>query len=301
VTRLIQDLEADLGFELLHRKGPRITPTERGVLFHGEVERLLSGLKHIRERAVTIARSEPQPIEIAAIPALAGLVSLALARLPAGAVPRQIHLQTSSAEQVVQSVLARTADIGIASLPIDHPGLDVHWIAEAPCVAAVAASDPLAARDVVSMADLADRRLIVAANPYRLRRRVDEAIRRACVSVAGILDTNASFAALCAARAGLGIAVIEPVTAVGMPMSGLAIRPLDVPIRFFWGVVTPVARPVPPTIEALIGTLQGIAAELLQGFRLHDPADRESLMEAVYGSAAPAHPVPSDQKGDSSS
>jgi DNA-binding transcriptional LysR family regulator len=141
----------------------------------------------------------------------------------------------------------------------------------------------------------------VAANPYRLRRRVDEAIRRACVSVAGILDTNASFAALCAARAGLGIAVIEPVTAVGMPMSGLAIRPLDVPIRFFWGVVTPVARPVPPTIEALIGTLQGIAAELLQGFRLHDPADRESLMEAVYGSAAPAHPVPSDQKGDSSS
>src|SRR3954468_19993320 len=56
VTRLIQDLETNLGFELLHRNGPRITTTDRGLLFHDEVERLLVGLKHIADRSKAIAR-----------------------------------------------------------------------------------------------------------------------------------------------------------------------------------------------------------------------------------------------------
>jgi DNA-binding transcriptional LysR family regulator len=198
----------------------------------------------------------------------------------------------------VQSVLARTADLGVASLPIDHPGLDVHWIAEAPCVAAVRAHDRLAQQDVISMADLAGRRLIVTANPYRLRRRVNEAIDRASVSLAGILDTNASFAALCAARAGLGIAIVESVTALGMPIEGLVIRPLDVPIRFFWGVVTPLAKPVPPSVEAVIAALKAVAAETLPGFRVHDPADRESLMDMLYGSTSLTDAPSSDQRGD---
>jgi len=30
VTRLIQDLESELGFPVLHRNGPRIAPTEEG-------------------------------------------------------------------------------------------------------------------------------------------------------------------------------------------------------------------------------------------------------------------------------
>ena len=44
VTRLIQDLEADIGYALLHRSGPRISPTARGLLFHAEVERHLASL-----------------------------------------------------------------------------------------------------------------------------------------------------------------------------------------------------------------------------------------------------------------
>jgi DNA-binding transcriptional LysR family regulator len=34
LSRLIQDLETRLGFALLHRNGPRVSPTRRGILFH---------------------------------------------------------------------------------------------------------------------------------------------------------------------------------------------------------------------------------------------------------------------------
>src|SRR4051812_41108615 len=70
VTRLIQDLEAQLGYAILRRSGPRISPTERGVLFYGEVERLLQSFSHASECARAIGRLALRPIEIAATPAL---------------------------------------------------------------------------------------------------------------------------------------------------------------------------------------------------------------------------------------
>ena len=51
VSRLIQELESDLGFDLFTRYGRRITPTENGVSFYREVERLLDDARRTRLRA----------------------------------------------------------------------------------------------------------------------------------------------------------------------------------------------------------------------------------------------------------
>lgn len=288
-TRLIQDLEESLGYPLFHRNGPRISPTEQGVLFFEEVERLLVSLKHIRERAGAIGRGEARPFEVAATPALSiGLVPDALAAMGAGTLPRLLHIQSLSAENVVQTLLARAADFGIASLPIEHPGLDVHWIGEAPCVAAVAAGSELAARDTIRIADLAGACVITMANPYRLRRRVNEAIAQAGVTPLRVIDTNASLTALSLARAGLGVAIVEPASACGLLPEGLVLKPLDVHIPFLFGTVSPAAKPLSSTLIAFNDALREVAARRLPGFRLHEAGKREALADAVYGADAPA-------------
>jgi DNA-binding transcriptional LysR family regulator len=130
------------------------------------------------------------------------------------------------------------------------------------------------------------------ANPYRLRRRVDEALQRAGIVPGGLIETNATTNALMAVRAGLGVAIVEPVTAFGVGIKGLAIRPLDTAIPFLWGVMTPTARPLSALIEAFIGALESVAVECLPGFRRRDPGER-SLTEAVYGRSATArHRIP---------
>ena len=94
VTRQIQDLEAEIGYLLFSRNGPRISPTPKGVLFHAEVERLLLGLKHIRQRATAIGAGALPELSVAAIPALAaGFVPAALAALERELLPRQVHVQ----------------------------------------------------------------------------------------------------------------------------------------------------------------------------------------------------------------
>ncbi|WFU05206.1 LysR family transcriptional regulator (plasmid) [Rhizobium sp. CB3171] len=283
VTRQIQDLEADLGYALLHRSGPRIQPTARGLRFHAEVERHLASLTHIRERAEAIGLDEPLTLTVAATPSLAaGILPQALAAVPTDLIPRHLHVQALAAENVVQAVLARSADVGISSLPLEHPGLDIHWIAKAPCVVAIGAGDHLAANDVVRLADLADRRIITLANPYRLRHRIDEALERAGVDPERIIDVNASLTALSLVRAGLGIAIVEPATVCGVPLEGIVMRAVDEIIPFLFGAISAAALPLTPTVSAVIDAARAEALSM-PGARLLEANGSDALADTVYG------------------
>lgn len=287
LTRLIQDLETSLGFGLLHRAGPRVTPTEQGLRFHQEVEPVMAWLRQLRERADAIALDRPRSLSVASIASFSvGMLPMALRDLDAGGLPAQIHIRTAIAEQVVQAVATQVSEIGITSLPVDHPALEIHWIGEAPCVAAVAADDPLATAERIPLSALAGRRLITMANPFRWRRRVDLALRERGVVPGAILDTNTSNTAIMSARAGLGIAIVEPVIAYGMPVDGVAIRPIDVPISFFWAVVTPYGRPLTALVSGLIDRLDEISRETLPGFVRHAATARDRLMADAFGPVA---------------
>jgi len=269
VTRQIQDLEADVGYLLFSRNGPRISPTPKGVLFHAEVERLLLGLKHIRQRAAAIGAGALPVLSLAAIPALAaGFVPVALAALEHALLPRQIHVQALAAENVVQSVLSQSVDFGLASLPVQHPGLDVLWICEVPCVACLAFDHPLAKRKVIRLKDLSGRRLLTMANPYRLRRRVEEALEREGVVPGEIIDTNASLTAIAMAKQSLGIAIVEPVLTASLPVEGVVTRRLDVSIPFLFAALSPTGRELTPTLKALNDALRAAVA-LMRGAKLH--------------------------------
>ena len=272
VTRQIQDLEADVGYPLLSRNGPRISPTPKGILFHAEVERLLLGLKHIRQRAAAIGAGALPVLSLAAIPALAaGFVPLALAAMDRALLPRQIHVQALSAENVVQSVLSQSVDFGLASLPVQHPGLDVQWVCEVPCVACLASDDPLSKRKVIRLEDLSGRRLLTMANPYRLRRRVEAALERAGVAPAEVISTNASLTAIALAKQSLGIAIVEPVLTSSLPVEGVVTRSLDVSIPFLFAALSPTGRELTPTVAAVNDALRA-AVTLMPGARLHSGA-----------------------------
>lgn len=267
ITRLVQELEAGVGYPLFVRKGPRVSPTEQGVLLHEDAERALAGLRQLDRRAAEIARGERQPLLVAATSALAlGLVPAALRRLEAAHGASPVQLRTASPEQVVHAVLAGTVQLGVCSLPLDQLGLQVHWVGEVDCVAALPARDPLARLQRVPLAALAQRRLITMSNPYRLRSRLDEQLAKARSAAAApapaLIETNATMNALALVRAGLGVAVLEPLSAVGAPLQGVVLRPLDQSIPFQFGVVTLQAKPPAAAVKALVDALQASAAEL---------------------------------------
>lgn len=289
ISRLLQELEAEIGYALFARSGPRVTPTEQGFLLYDDVERALSSLRQIRDRAEEIARGQAQPLLLAATSALAaGLVPDALKRIEAQAGNTRVQLRSASPERVVHAVLSGAAQLGATSLPLEHRGLTVHWIGQAPCVVALPENDPAARHEVVPVAELAGRRVITMANPYRLRRRLDAALGHA----AGAIETNSSVNALAAVRAGLGVSVLEPITAYGAPMAGVAIRPIDLDIPFFFGVITSQSQPLTPACQAMADALAQAAAQLLPGFVLHDAGQHGALLQSIYGDDTPLTDTP---------
>lgn len=280
VTRQIQELEADLGYALFNRNGPRVTPTHRAFLLYEEVERSLVGLKTIEQRARAIGLGEAEPLRVAATPALAAsIVPPAIAALPPLGHTPQFQLRSLSAEHVVHEVLTRSADIGLVTLPIGHAGLDIHWIAEAPCVALVQSSDPLATLPHITLRDLANQRIVTVANRFRLRHRIDAAFAAARIAADVFLETNASLNAVMAARAGAGVAIVDPATGLGLPIEGVTARPLDCAIPFFFGVVTPAGKPRRAAVDALLQSIEQATRELLDGVVLHPAQQHDALLQ----------------------
>ncbi|WGS54826.1 LysR substrate-binding domain-containing protein [Paraburkholderia sp. D15] len=307
ITRMIQELEQEIGYALFDRKGPRVTPTRRAFLLYDEVERSLVGLAAIRASAQAIGIDTPTPLRVAATPALAAaLVPRAIAALRSlpsldthvrhdthdiNDAPFDVQLRSASAEHVVQALLARTVELGIATLPLDHATLDIHYLIEAPCVAVLHDAHPLAGLDRLTLRELAAHPLVTVANRYRLRNRIDAAFTDAGLRPRIALETNASLNAVMAAQAQLGIALVDPATAFGTRIAGTVVRAIDADIPFLYGVVTLPGQALSDGARALIDTVARVSLELLPNALQHAAAKHDLLMTRG------ARPLQTQRKG----
>lgn len=283
VTRLVRELEESVGFRLFHRNGPRISPTERGIAFYEEVDRTMAGVHEIRARAAAIREEREPSIDLAATPTMAaGLVSPTLA-LMGEPLPASINVQTMNAEHVVRAVRARSAGLGLSSFPLEHDGLARRAVCESVVVAAVSEDDPLARCDVLALTSLTSRRLVTVGNIYRLRRSIDAALAAAGAMPSGTFATNSSLNAVMAVRAGLGVALVDPVTAYAIPVEGVAVRPLDRRIPYLFGLFTAADRVAAPVTERFVDVFLGACEATIPGLVVHDPADARPLARATLG------------------
>ncbi|WOD16087.1 LysR family transcriptional regulator [Paraburkholderia kirstenboschensis] len=291
VTRMIQELEQEIGYALFERKGPRVTPTGRAFRLYEEVERSLVGLDAIRASARAIGADMHGPLRVAATPALAAaLVPRAVASLNEHVAqlpsrqdggrghPVDVQLRSASAEQVVQALLARTVEVGIATLPLDHAALNIHYIVEASCVAVLHRDHPSAHREVLTLEEIAGHAVVTVANRYRLRHRIDAAFSKAGLKPLVALETNASLNAVMAAHAQLGVAVVDPATAYGTPIDGTVVRPIDVHIPFLFGVATLAGKPPGPAASQVIESLGRVCARLMPGSVQHAANRQDRLV-----------------------
>jgi DNA-binding transcriptional LysR family regulator len=293
VSRLIQDLETEIGYVLFARSRPCVTPSEKGLLFYEEVQRMLGGLQQIRVRSEEIARGENRPVRIAATAALAsGLLPHALRQLqqtPGVVLPRRVSIQSLMPEHVVQSVVNGTADIGLTSLPIQSHGTHIHWIAEVSCVIALPKNHPLAKKKVVALASLGNASMITMADPYRLKHRLDQALAEKNIHPSRYIETNSTVNALTLVRSQMGISIIEPVTVLGGTSDEVAVRPIDTHIPFLFGVITAQNQVPGDYVMGVIDSLKNQAGLHLPHLVAHDPQDFAAALASLYS-------LPKDRK-----
>ncbi len=274
VTRLIKDLEAAAGFQLFHRKGPRIAPTDRGMRFYEEVQGLVSGLRQIGQRAEAIRENRPPAIEIAATPTMAGGLLAPTLKALGPDLPDHVNVQTMNAEYVIRSLRIRTAEFGIAAYPLEHAGLSRHVVCESRLVAVVPEDAPFALNDShLSLSALNSERLITVGNAFRIRHTIDVALDEAGIVPATDFSTNSSLNAVMAAREGLGIAILDPVTAYGIPVKGVRILPLEQKLPYFWVLLSDANRAANRPLDTFVQAFRDACQTTVPDCIFHDPSD----------------------------
>lgn len=275
VTRMIKELEVSVGFQLFHRNGPRISPTDRGLRFYEEVQRVVAGVRQIGRRAEAIRNERVASIDIAATPTMAaGLLGPSLKGL-GSELPDQVNVQTMGAEHVIRALRSRTADFGIAANPIDHAGLERHVVCSSRLVAAVAEKSPFAASTApLPLSVFQDERLVTVGNAFRIRHTIDQALEDLGIEPPCELATNSSLNAVMGARSGLGIAIVDPVTAYGVPVKGVTIMQIETCLPYVWELLSDEGRTLPQPPSTFVEAFKSACIETVPDCVVQETANQ---------------------------
>ncbi|MFI0903528.1 LysR family transcriptional regulator [Streptomyces sioyaensis] len=160
LSRAIKRLETEIGATLLDRSSAGVTLTPVGAVLLDEARALLDQADRVRVRVATAAGAATVTVGILGDSTDPGATRLA------GAYHRrhprvEVRIRETDLTDPTCGLHAGLVDIALTRGPFDETGLTVHELRADPMGALLRADDPLARRDRLKLADLADRRWFV--------------------------------------------------------------------------------------------------------------------------------------------
>ena len=245
-SRLISDLEHQVGYPLFVRSKKRLTPTPEALTLFEEVERSFIGLETIAEAAREIGTYRRGTLHIAGMPALA------LEFLPSiiGSFCQErpdisVALQIRSSQKVAECIASQQYDLGFAEISVNHPSVSAELLLTAPQVAILPTDHRLLEKQVLTPADMRGEPFISLGMGYPTRQKIDAVFEAAGVERKLQVETQLSLAAGHLVASGIGIALIDPITTAHLEHLNLvAVRPFTPKILYSYQALYPKHKPV---------------------------------------------------------
>ena len=281
VTRSLQQLEERTGLVLFERRGGRLAPTPEAHELYESVRETFDVAGRVERRAEEIRRRLRGELRVACVPAFSqrfiGQAVFDFSRLyPDVAV--QVSARFSAG--LADALRAREVDVGIVAYEFLDETLCCTKFTTCNEVLAVPREHPLATRESVGLYDLAGERLVVLGDADPYRHRLERALAAAEVVPGTLTVADSSTTACSLVVCGVGVAIVNPISALEFVAAGLVMRALpelDAPY-----VTTLVHRhDVHPTgfVRRFIGVLQAVRdRELARATRLcENPSGKQDL------------------------
>jgi DNA-binding transcriptional LysR family regulator len=157
LSRAIKRLESDVGAALFHRSAAGVTLTAAGAALLEEARTLLDQADRVRVRVAAAAGAATITVGILGDSTDPGATRLAAAyrRRHPGV---EVRIRETDLTDPTCGLRAGLVDVALTRGPFDETGLTVCELRADPVGAVLRADDPLARRDRLKLADLADRR-----------------------------------------------------------------------------------------------------------------------------------------------
>ena len=264
VSRELARLESLLGYALFERTQGRLRPNARALALWEEVQRSWQGLERVVERAVALGRADAMQLAVLCLPALAhALLPGAAARLMQAQPQACLSVTPQESPLLEEWMSAQRFDLGLSEQTTAPPGTRAEVLLTLDEVAVLPASHALASRPVLQLADFAGEPFVSlsADDPYR--RLIDARFAEAAVPRTLRMETHSAAAVCAMVEHGLGLAIVNPLTALTAAASSrLAVRRLAFSIPFSVAALLPLYRPPLPEVAPLLEALRAEAASV---------------------------------------
>jgi len=226
----LKKVETELGVTLFERSGRTLTLTGEGRALVEQARRVLDEAGRFEEMARGGARPLAGRLVVGAIPTLSPyLLPLALKPLEGAFPDLRLAVREATTEALLAGVAAHEHDALLLATPPDpEAGLDGAVLFDEPFYFLCPAGGPLAERDSVRMAEVAEQPLMLLTDGHCL----GEQARELCASVAGRAPEEADFSAT-------GLETLRQMVAFGR---GATLLP---------ALAVHAAGPLPPSVRAI--------------------------------------------------
>lgn len=260
VSRLISDLEAELGFKLFQRSGRVLVPTEEARLLVEEVRQVVSGMEHIKEAAAAIGRFGHARLGLVTTPAFSVQLAPDLIRRFADRHPEaMVRMEIEANDDVVEWMVSQNFDFGITTSAIANPSFDSQVIGDGQAYCVVPRRHPLAGRDRLRPHDLAGESFISYMPSSRFRFELDRLFEAEGIVRRIQYETRTTDAICGLVARGLGVAVVGSTRNYLDTLPDCTALPFDAPIRFRAVLFWPKNRPLSAVASTFLDLARGAA------------------------------------------
>ncbi|WP_175721513.1 LysR family transcriptional regulator [Burkholderia anthina] len=243
VSSVISNFERELGFALFERTKGRLTPTPEALRLADEAEKTISSFNRISEMARDLRENKAGNLRVACLPSLAlDFLPRVLASFLADRPKISSSLQIQSSTKVREWVASQYVDVGIAELPADDPMIEWEPL-EMQCVCVLPKAHPLAKKKVVTPADLDGVPFISLNQDHMTFARISNAFEAAGAKLTIRVEAGLFSPACVLVAEGVGVSLVDPVTARAHAGRGIVARPFEPPIPFNIALMYPAYRP----------------------------------------------------------
>ncbi|AYG95394.1 LysR family transcriptional regulator [Brevundimonas naejangsanensis] len=225
-SRLLAQLEQDLGFELFHRDRGRLVPTADGLMLYEEVERALDNVDRVQDLARDISDFRVGRLRLVAPPSfleaiLPDVIAAFLDQYP------RVHLSIDShgVETTKSMIASRAVDAGFVKLPLNRDDLDARTVLVSETACVLPSDHPLAEREEVTAQDLKNTPLVLLGQGRRFRSQVEAAFAEAGVAPRVRVETHTVASSCALVARGVGVAIVNERLAQAYVRDRTVLRP----------------------------------------------------------------------------
>lgn len=244
ISRELSRFEKLTRLSLFKRSGTKLLPTEEGLALFDEVQRSYRGLGSIRQAAQAIAQFRQGQLAVTCQPAFSQALLPQICQAFRMTFPgMSINITPQDSPALEDSLTAQRYQLGLTESQLAPAGTAIETVLTSDLVCVLPPGHALAAKQELDLRDFAGQDFVSLApdDPYRVK--LDHAFGQLGVGRRMVVETHSAAAVCATVLLGVGVAILNPLTALQFAGLGLQVRRLSYSIPYCVSVVRPLHRP----------------------------------------------------------